>query len=74
MALLGRNSRGFGYAGQRTMATPDYKTTSQQDYETFASQDYKSTRLRDNKWGGSRWSFAGATSDYGLQTTDYGGR
>ena len=50
-----------GFARLRTIATPDYKTTSQRDYETFASQDYKSTRLRDNKWGGSRWGFAGIT-------------
>ena len=49
----------FRCVGQRTMATLCY--ARQLVYETFASQDYKSTRLRDNKWGGSRWSFAGIT-------------
>ena len=72
----------FRCVGQRTMATLCY--ARQLVYETFASQDYKSTRLRDNKWGGSRWSFAGITESriYGStdlwilvslrRTTDYG--
>ena len=71
------------------LATPDNglwlrRTTRQRVNETFASQDYKSTRLRDNKWGGSRWGFAGITesridgsTDLWIlvslrRTTDYG--
>ena len=43
MALLGRNSRGFGYAGQRTMATQDYKTTRLLLRKTTSQQDYETT-------------------------------
>ena len=97
MALLGRNSRGFGYAGLQDNETTRLllrNTTSQQDYETTSgavaggaspelrnhgfmdlwilvslrrTTDYgyallrQTTSLRDNEWGGCRWSFAGIT-------------
>ena len=62
MALLGRNSRGFGYAGQRTMATLCYARQLVYETTSGAVAGGASPELRNHGF----MDFGFAASDNGL--------